>query len=276
LHRIDLVIGCSDYVTDAIKRRFPSLGRRCRTVHNGVDPDLFHPARDAKRDGIERLLFVGRLSPEKGVHVLIEAFHMVAARRPALELHLVGAADLLGYLYLGPSPGRDDRPAAGLLAFYGDGLVDMVRRQLVERHSGYLEHLRALIGGDDRIVLHPPVSQADTVPFYQSAAAMVFPSVWAEPFGMPALEAIACGVPVVATTSGGIPEIVECERTGFLAAPGDAGQLALAIDQALDSSERLAASREAGRRRAIDRFAWDTIAAGLSALIDAAALGSIG
>ena len=66
------------------------------------------------------------------------------------------------------------------------------------------------------------------------SAALVVPSAWEEPLGLVALEAMACGVPVVATAVGGIPEVVEHGRNGLLVAPEDPDALAGAIRRVLD------------------------------------------
>jgi glycosyltransferase involved in cell wall biosynthesis len=271
LRRIDQVFGCSDYITEAVKKRFPEVASRCQTIYNGVDLEHFRPA-PLPIDGVKRLLFVGRLSPEKGTHTLIDAFQIVAQHRQNIELHLLGGTDQLAYLYLSPAAEREDRTTTGLAVFYGSGFGDMVRRQLLLRARGYSDLLRAKANGDKRIFFHGPVSQAETLTYYQAAAMVVFPSVWNEPFGMPTLEASACGVPIVATTSGGIPEIVDDGRTGVLVKRGDADELAQAIERVFDMpAEAALAMGQAGRHRAVERFSWDLIAARLAQLVEEAA-----
>ena len=276
LRRVDLVIGCSDHITEAIKARFPMIASRCHTVYNGVDtarfcplPDVAAPAEKPPGEEPQRLLFVARLSPEKGVHVLIQAFKILAESRPALRLDLVGYAGLLPYLYLAPD--LQDRAIASLEPFYGSRPFDMVRRQLVQKGRAYLADLAAEAAGDDRIVFHGGVLQAGTIDFYRRATVLVFPSVWHEPFGMPTIEASACGLPVVATRSGGIPEVVEDGRTGILAARGDARELALAIGRVLDDPTLARAMGEAGRQRVVEHFSWEAVARRLAEVIDSVA-----
>jgi glycosyltransferase involved in cell wall biosynthesis len=270
LRRVDLIIGCSDYITDGIKSCFPMIAARCHTVHNGVDTDRFCPTSDVSaNDRPAHLLFVGRLSPEKGVHVLIQAFKILAVSRPTLHLDLVGGPYMQPYLYLAPDP--NDRVMARIERFYGNRLSEMLRRQYVLKGKAYLYDLRREAVGDERIVFHGRVRQTRTIDFYRSATVLVFPSVWHEPFGMPTVEAMACGLPVVSTFSGGIPETVEHGGTGILVARGDAEELALAIGQLIDNPARAASMGEAGRQRVVERFTWEASARCLAGLIESAA-----
>jgi glycosyltransferase involved in cell wall biosynthesis len=268
LGKVDLIIGCSDYITGGIRARFPAIAARCHTVYNGVDTDRFCPAAGASApsDGTERLLYVGRLSPEKGVHVLIRAFKLLAETRPGLRLDLVGAGNALHYLYLFPD--LLDRAIASLKPFFGRGLADMAWRQIVLRGRSYPADLSVEAGGDKRIVFRGGMLQTETIDFYRQAAAMVFPSVWHEPAGMPTGEAQACAIPVISTQSGGIPEYVSDGQTGTLVARGSAEELAAAIRQVLDNPRLARAMGEAGRQRAVERFAWEVVSRRLADLIE--------
>ena len=223
-----------------------------------------NPGRTVERP--QRLLFAARLSPEKGVHVLIQAFKILAESRPTLRLDLIGHAGLLPYLYLAPD--LQDRAIASIESYYGSRPFDMVRRQLVQKGRAYLADLAAEAAGDDRIVFHGGVLQTDTIDFYRRATVLVFPSVLHEAFGLPTIEASACGLPVVATCSGGVPEVVEDGRTGILVPRGDARELALAIGRVLDDPALARAMGEAGRRRAVEHFSWDVVSRRLAEVIE--------
>ena len=265
---VDLITGCSDYLTERIKTRFPSIAARCHTVHDGVDTDRFCPSSDLQvsNSGPTRLLFVGRLSPEKGVHVLIRAFKILAENRPALRMDLIGGPYMMPYLNLAPD--WDDRVMTSLQPFYGNRLSEMVRRQLTLKGQAYLEDLLCEAAGDERIVFHGPVLQTETLDFYRRATVLVFPSVWNEPSGLPTFESQACGLGVVSTHSGGIPEYVEDGRTGMLVARGDTEKLAVAIGQLIDNPARAAAMGEAGRQQAVERFTWEASARRLRDLVE--------
>ena len=88
----DVVVGCSEHVTSRARARFPELGAKFRVLHNGVDLDLFQPPErrpDPSPDGA-RLLFVGRVSPEKGIHVLLDALERVLDGAPETTLDILG------------------------------------------------------------------------------------------------------------------------------------------------------------------------------------------
>lgn len=175
--------------------------RVCATISNAVDPDD-HTYRENKD---KYLAFLGRLVPDKGVHVAIEV-----ARRTGLPLRIAG---------------RVDRAGAGLRYF-----EERIRPEL----DGQVEYV-----GE--------IGPAQRDEFLSRARALLFPAQWAEPFGLVAIEALACGTPVIATANGALPEIVQPGRSGFLA--GDAGGMGEAV-------ARLDTLRPADcRQRVRDHFA---------------------
>jgi glycosyltransferase involved in cell wall biosynthesis len=265
LRKIDLIIGVSDFITEGIKARFPAIAERCHTVYNGADPVRFSPLPSQIED-FQHLLFVARVSPEKGVHVLIQAFKILAKSRPALRLDIVGYAGILPYIYVAPDPG--DRAMASLEPFYGKRFSEMVRRQLILKGQSYLGDLAAAAAGDDRIVFHGSIPHAQTIDLYRRAAVVVLPSVWNEPSGLPTFEAAACGSAIVATRGGGIPEFVEHGKTGMLVARGGAKELATAISQFIDNPALARAMGEAGRQRVLERFTWEASARHFADLIE--------
>lgn len=100
------------------------------------------------------------------------------------------------------------------------------------------------------------LSEQEIVELYGQAEAAVVPSLY-EGFSLPAIEAMACGVPVVATTGGALPEVVGTDGvTGLLVPPGNPGALALALGRALDDAGLRARLGAAGRERVARRFTW--------------------
>ena len=120
----------------------------------------------------------------------------------------------------------------------------------------------------DRLGLHDAaefvsgVSDERIVELYAEAEVAVVPSLY-EGFSLPAMEAMACGVPLVATTGGALPEVVGTTgETGLLVPPGDVGALATALCEALDDPDLRARLAAAGRERVLDRFTWRATAEG--------------
>ena len=87
-----------------------------------------------------------------------------------------------------------------------------------------------------------------------------FPPIWNEGFGIPPVEAMAAGIPVVATRSGAITETVKDQETGFLVEKNDPEALAKAILTLLQDDARAERMGRAGRQRAMERFTWDRVA----------------
>jgi spore coat protein SA len=267
LRRLDLVIGCSDYITGKVKSRFPSVAARCHTVYNGVNAEVFQPADRPPQNHGASILFLGRIIPEWGIHILIRAFKVLAAAHPNLRLDIVGAANTGRYLWLCPDL-KDQAIADMTKAFYGNRLSEMVRRQFSRKGQSYLNDLVAEAGGEERITFHGGVSHTETLAFYRRAVMLVFPAIVNAPSPLPTYEAAASGLPIVATHSGGIPEIVEHGKTGLLVPRGDARELARAIAQLLDDPALARAMGEAGRQRVIEHFTWDASARRLADLIE--------
>jgi glycosyltransferase involved in cell wall biosynthesis len=196
---------------------------RTQMVRDGYDAssiDMIHlpirqvsPAARAEA-GPPRVVYAGRLSPEKGVDWLLRALSRTTADA---VLDVAGTGD-------------QEARLRALVAELGlDGRVDFL---------GWRDEagVDALMG---------------------RARAAVFPSVWHEPFGLVAVEAMAHGVPVIGSRVGGIPETVRDGHNGLLVEPNDVPGLAAAIDR-LAADPALAARLGAnGQRDAAERFGLD-------------------
>ncbi|GAA3816038.1 glycogen synthase [Streptomyces chiangmaiensis] len=228
----DAVIAVSGAMRDDILDCYPALDpARVHVVHNGIDTSLYQPdhgtdvlARLGLDPGRPYVLFVGRITRQKGVPHLLRAVRYIDP-----ETQVVLCA------------GAPDTPE-----------IDREFRDLFEELSGS----RAGVHWIPKMLPRPDVIQLLT-----HAAVFVCPSVY-EPLGIVNLEAMACGTAVVASRTGGIPEVVDDGRTGLLVDVDDDFEehLARALDAVL--ADPVAAKRmgEAGRERAVEQFGWDTVA----------------
>jgi glycosyltransferase involved in cell wall biosynthesis len=120
----------------------------------------------------------------------------------------------------------------------------------------------ARLGLENAVTFVSGVTQERIRELYAEAEVAVVPSLY-EGFSLPAVEAMACGVPLVATTGGALPEVAGTDgKTALLVPPGDPGALAGAIGRALDDAALRARLGPAGRERVLERFTWRATAVG--------------
>jgi D-inositol-3-phosphate glycosyltransferase len=224
---VDRVVAtCTDEVFELV--RMGADRRRMSVVPCGVDRTVFTPSGPAEpraAEGRSRVVMATRLVPRKGVEDAIRALALL----PAVELHVVGgAADAAGL--------ADDREACRL-------------------HS-----LAEALGVADRLALRGRVARED-MPALLRGADVALCAAWYEPFGIVPLEAMACGVPVVATAVGGHVDSVVHGLTGLHVPPHDPERLAGAIAELTSDPDRRNAFGAAGVRRVAGRFGWERVAA---------------
>jgi glycosyltransferase involved in cell wall biosynthesis/phosphoheptose isomerase len=224
VRRVDEIVAtCTDEVFELVRLGAPR--DRLTVVPCGVDLDLFTPdgPRDARPAGRRRIMCVGRLVQRKGIGNIIEALASI----PDTELVVAG----------GP-------PAAEL-----DGDPEAVR----------LRGIAEACGVADRVELRGRVEHQDLPALLRSADVVVC-APWYEPFGIVPLEAMACGVPVVASAVGGMIDSVVDGVTGMHICPRDPDRIAAATRGLLDDPDRRAAFSRAGVRRARRLYDWDRVA----------------
>jgi glycosyltransferase involved in cell wall biosynthesis len=141
---------------------------------------------------------------------------------------------------------------------------------LVDRPREALDLTPRLVeefGLENRVTFSGRVSREELVRLYRRSELMVSPSLY-EGFGLPAAEAMACGVPLVATTAGAFPEVIEDGATGLLVPPGDAPALADAIARLMNDAALRRRMGEAGRARIEEHFTWRQTALKTAALYE--------
>lgn len=237
---VDRIIAtCSDEVVEL--KAMGIAGRQTSVVPCGVDLNLFGPAagvgatnRSGSPGDSFHIATVGRLVPRKGVELVIRALGILRDEGTNdVELAIIGggagAAD--------GSAGCDEDPEA-------------------ERLLGLAEEL----GVADQVKLRGQVPRESISAEICRAGAVVC-TPWYEPFGIVPLEAMACGVPVIAAAVGGLIDTVVDGRTGLHVPPQDPMAIAAAIMELKNDPQLAVALGRAGRRRVRDRYSWDRIAA---------------
>jgi D-inositol-3-phosphate glycosyltransferase len=207
---------------------------RVAVVSPGVDLDVFRPDGPAGRRraryrlglpaDAEVLLFVGRIQPLKAPDVLLRGIERMVAAHPQRRERLVVA--VLG----GPSGNGLDRPEE-------------------------LQKLAVELGIGDLVTFHQPVGRPVLADWYRAADLVAVPS-YSESFGLVAVEAQACGTPVIAARVGGLATAVRDGVTGLLVTGHDPITWGRSLDTLLDDVDRRAAMSVAAVRHA-NRFSWD-------------------
>lgn len=244
LDDVDLVLGVSDYITQRARSRFHKRPEMFRTLHNGADLKRFGIPRPQPPGTGKRILFVGRISPEKGVHTLLQAFARIAGRHSDATLDLAGPVSVLSREFLDPA--RENPVFERLDHFFRDR----------EKYLPYLKGILADPAVAARVRFLGGLPQEDLARYYSEADLFVLPSVFDEPFGMPLAEAMACGTPCVATIAGAFPEIVDHRQTGLLVKRDDPEMLAEAMLEILQNPQIARSMGVAGKSRAQRYFDW--------------------
>lgn len=249
LRSLDSVISCCDFITHSTEARFPEYAGRFTTIFNGVDTQLLSALPAPAERPHQRVLFVGRISPEKGVHVLVEAFSRVAAQFPQAQLQMVGATKQLPLDML---LGLNEDPAVKALARFYNGSE--------QHYYNTLQSQVQAMGLSERIEFLGPQPYDQILNYYRQADVYVQCTFW-DAFPIPVVEAMAVGLPVIGSRVGGIAEAVSENATGFLVEHGDVEALAASLSRLLASAELRAQFGRAAQQRAHTDFSWDSIAA---------------
>jgi glycosyltransferase involved in cell wall biosynthesis len=168
---------------------------RLEVIPNGVDLQRFHPSDDANAiragfgvpNGVPLVTYVGRLVEEKGVFTLVKAAAELKRRGVAFHLAIVG-----------PAPGNERQMLSDMAA--ANGL------------------------GADCLSLHEATARPESI--LAATEAAVIPSQWPEPFGLAAIEAMACGAVPIVSDAGILPQIIGAENARCVFPQGDAAKLA--------------------------------------------------
>lgn len=220
--RIDAWVACSYFNAWQLYQHF-----KChpQVIFNGVQTESFHPSRRDQefrenlgiKDGDVLLAYAGRIVGWKGIGFILDALV-----HPKLAM----------------------KPVKVLVVGRGPELEALQRKA-------------AVLDISDRVIFHPAVPHADLPKIYASADVGVFPSVGDEGFPITVLEAMSCGIPVVATNIGGTQETVGNERNcGALVGIGNTEQLVDELDRLVSDPGLRKGMGKQARQRIVDNFTW--------------------
>lgn len=239
----DLVVATTPVQTDMLRKDYELPAEKIRMIPPGYDDNRFFPVGEPSRAALRQkfgftgktVLSLGRLATNKGYDLLIQAFAEVAKREPAARLRLAVGGEKL-------DPGE---------------------QQIMDE----LQALTASLNLTERVSFAGFVAEADLADTYRAADVFVLPSRY-EPFGMTAIEAMACGTPTVVTTHGGLYRVLKFGVDGLFANAFDASDLAITLLKPLQFpmlAERLSRN---GAHLARSLFTWSGVAQQLIATVE--------
>jgi spore coat protein SA len=223
------IVFCSEFLRNEVEKAMPDHFSKTHVVRNGADGLKFRTTPYLKA-GLPTIIFTGRLVPYKGVHILMEAMHLLQERGVEAKCQIVGAA------------------------MFGNGRTTQYVRNLARLRPANTEML-GYKGGEELAEL---LRQADI---------FCCPSIWKDPFPLAPIEAMASGLPVVASHTGGLPEVL-CYGGGVMVPPNDSQSLAAALQELIENpGQRRRLSCEASQAFR-EHFLWDHVRAQYNAVIE--------
>lgn len=242
LRQVDGVVTVVSFLADTMKKRYPKYAHKFHSAILGVDTDQFRPRDEAVRrrlrrkwkvDGTYNVLFVGRIVPKKGLHTLVRAVAKVKRSHPRTWLVAVGAS----------WPGKRRETA-----YMRKVRLLSKRLRVPIRFTGYIPPAR--------------VHQA-----YQLGDVFVCPTQYREGFATVNSEAMASGLPVIASNRGGIREVIQGGHTGLLVSSYKSPRaFATAILRVRRSPELASRLANAGRKAVAENLSWDSTVGSLRRL----------
>lgn len=217
--RFERVLCVSQAMKNDLEKNAGIPSERMQVVYNGVEVDRFTPAEKGA-DAPHRLslLYAGSLVSHKGVHTAVKAVHLLK---------------------------QQNRLGETTLTIVGSGHPD---------YEAHLKNLTVQYGLEQSVFFWPRVTREEMPALLQKFNVLVFPSIWEEPLARMMQEAMAAGLVVVGTLTGGSPEILQEGVTGLTFSPEDAAGLARQLDRLAsdpDLFQRLAAN---GRQIVLEKF----------------------
>lgn len=246
IRRVKFITTVSRFIAAGIKKLYPEAAGKIHTVYSGVDIKRYQPiwSQEAMKirnqlkaqyglTGKKVILFIGRLSPKKGAHILIKAVKLIQSSHPDIALVLVGSK------------------------WYGENQEDSYVRQ-VKQMADTL---------DTDVVMTGFLPPNEVVSHYYLGDVFICASQWREPLARVHYEAMAAGIPIITTDRGGNAEVIKGKGNGIVISEYNQPQaFADAITYLLEQPDIALEMGTVGRRLAEEKYSWKRVAMELNDL----------
>ena len=241
VQKAEFINTVSRYIADTVIKRVPEAEGKLRVVYSGADPSKYHVPWSPEGEAIKKemqlkyglkdhktILYVGRLSVKKGVHVLIKAVDKIMSSRKDIALAIIGSK------------------------WYGNNEAD--------DYANSVQAAAKKLPGP--VVVTGFVPPSEIPPLYNIGDIFVCASQWNEPLARVHYEAMAAGLPIITTNRGGNAEVVEGYGNGTVINEySDPQAFASSITRLLDDPVTAREMGMAGRKLSEERFNWQRVAA---------------
>ncbi len=246
IRRVKFITTVSRFVENGVKKLYPEAAGKIHTVYSGVDVDRYQPVWSPEAVKIRNqlkarygltgkrvILFIGRLSPKKGTHILIKAVDLVLRSHPDTALVLVGSK------------------------WYGENQEDSFVRQVRQMADAL----------NAEVVMTGFLPPNEVISHYYLGDVFICASQWREPLARVHYEAMAAGIPIITTDRGGNAEVVKGKGNGIVISEYNQPQaFADAIAYLLEQPDIALEMGKAGRRLAEEKYSWKRVAMDLNDL----------
>jgi spore coat protein SA len=246
IQRVKFITTVSRFIEAGVKKLYPEAAGKIHTVYSGVDVNRYQPVWSQEAtlvrnqlktryglDGKKVVLFIGRLSPKKGTHILIKAVNKILTNHPDTALVLVGSK------------------------WYGENQEDSYVRQV--------RQMADALG--TKVVMTGFLTPNEVISHYYLGDVFVCASQWREPLARVHYEAMAAGIPIITTDRGGNAEVVKGKGNGIVISEYNQPQaFADAITYLLEQPDIAQEMGKIGRKLAEEKYSWKRVAMDLDDL----------
>ena len=223
------IVFCSEFLRQEVEVALPDHFSRTYVVRNGADGSKFRTTQRTQ-EKLPTIIFTGRLVPYKGVHILMDAMRLLQEWGVEARCQIVGGAT------------------------FDNGRVTRYVRKLESLRPANTEMLGYKKGDELAELL-------------RGADIFCCPSIWNDPFPLAPIEAMASGLAVVASNTGGLPEVL-CYGGGVMVPPSDPQSLAVVIQELIENPERRRQLSHEALQAFRNHFLWDHVRDQYNAVID--------